>query len=693
MDKSKGLKVVPKQITSTDIVSMNGGLDERGDYNSTSNTFISATNMMVDARGVATKRFGLQRWLPDTVSNVYQIYTAVYGNGVYYVTYDNGKVRYCQEGATAWTDAGGANSFTADPKIKTIFVRALDKLLIVNGVDRLAYLDLTNMNVTKYTALADPTTAPALVATGITLSGSNRIYYSVSYNSSVGVTKASTIATSNVSKARQDWKTDGTEYIKITPHAGTKPAGALSWNLYVSTAATGGSISPTDMLPLAQGLDMSQLDFIDDGSLSINLAAGTSPEDNSTAGMICKYGLESGGRPILYGDVNNPYNIWIGGDGDHAVDFSPNNGGYRTEINKGSNFFPTNVIGFRNGQGIPSLTVLFSSPMGVSKQSILEQQTVTYGNLSFVVWGNTEQNYGSAGVAAAFGAVNYLGALYFPSTDGFLKYDTQASLQNVLTSTRISDPIGPSIASINNSALGNIVGTAWDNRVIWSAALNGSPVNNTLLIHDLTEKELPIWYKWDVRSQWVGVVSTNTSSSFVYLTRGNKIYRLVKRYVATDDGDAGISVPFSMSMRGAWGGLNQSRNEYKAVVQVVFDFVDAIGEVTLGITYANRGKKVRTKSKTVNFGEYAISSADGWDSPHITYEDEPSDYMEWDSSYPLTDAATDTKIRRRVKIRMNIITNEMQWFVNTSSAQYGSFTLRAVSYEGVNLGTKVDLAG
>src|SRR5690606_20557266 len=106
------------------------------------------------------------------------------------------------------------------------------------------------------------------------------------------------------------------------------------------------------------------------------------------------HGIESEGRPIFFGDKEDPYAIWIGGIGEYAMDLSPANGGYKAVLNKGTNYYPTNVIGFRNGQGIPSLTVLYSNTEGLSKQSILEQHTVNYGNQSFVVWGAKEQNYG-----------------------------------------------------------------------------------------------------------------------------------------------------------------------------------------------------------------------------------------------------------------------------------------------------------
>lgn len=61
------------------------------------------------------------------------------------------------------------------------------------------------------------------------------------------------------------------------------------------------------------------------------------------------------------GDEDNPYNIWIGGGGPNAMDFSVSNGGYRAEPEKGTNFYPTTIIGFRTGQGVPALTV-FCTP-------------------------------------------------------------------------------------------------------------------------------------------------------------------------------------------------------------------------------------------------------------------------------------------------------------------------------------------
>lgn len=685
-------KITPRDITSLDVVSMDGGLDERGDYNAAPNTFIYGRNVMPDMRGLLTHRYTLKRWLPDTVQTVYQVFGSSYNGTLYYFTADNSKIRYTTDGATTWTDCGGSNSFTTGVGVKTIFMRVLNKIFVINGHDKVAYVDLTTMNVVKYTPITDPANAPNVTATGsgVTVgSGNFKIYYALSFNSSIGETKISPIQTATITKDRYTWKADGTDWLDIAFN-NTPPTGAKSINLYMATKAIGGSPAATDLLPLALGLDITTTTFRDNGNLPLNLSAGTAPQDNSTDGPTCQYATESGGRPILYGDVINPSNIWIGGDGDNADDFSPNNGGYRLEVSKGTNYYPTSITGFRNGQGIPSLTILFSNPNGLSRQAIMEQQTVTYSNISFVVWTEIEQNYGAAGVAAPFGVTNYLGGLYFPSTDGFVKMDTSTTRLNVLSVSRITDAIYQTVSSIKDTAQQNIVVAAWDNKIIWSVPSRGYDFNNELVVYDLKNTNAPIWYKWDIRAQWVGTISPANAPSFIYVCQDNHVFRLTKGYVAADENSNGVLVPFATEARGGWTGLNPVHNEYKAVVQVVFDVVDGIGTLNSTVSYLNRGKTQQTQTKPITFANYTSSSADGWDNPGYNY-DGGSKYLQWDGTVPLSGSAVGTKSRQRGKIRLKSITNEVQWSVSTDASSIAAFILRGVSFEGVNIGTKVDL--
>lgn len=685
---NKPVPVPKKNITTTDVISFNGGLDQRGDANAAPNTFTSARNAMVNTRGLLTHRYGLKRWLPDTVGTVYQIFPALYNGEIYYIVADDGKLKYCQSGDAGWTDFGGDNDVNTDEGVINTFLRVQDVVMCLNGHDKLRYVDLETMEVVQYTLVTNPANAPTAAATGITGSGSYKVYYSVAFNSNVGVTASSPILTQAVSKSRDTWKADGTEYLTITRN-NTAPTGAVSWNLYVSIYPAGGTIAVTDMLPLAYGLDLSVLTFVDNGSLPIELSRGTAPEDNSTDGPICTYGIETDGRPVLFGDVTDPYAINIGGIGDHAIDFSPANGGYKAIVNKGTNYYPTSIVGFRNGQGVPSLTVLFSNTQGLSKQAILEQNTVTYGNYSFVVWGITEQNYGSAGVSSPYAVVNYNGGLNFPSTDGFMTMNTQAQLQNVLATSRISDRVEKIVGTIRNAALGKIVGTGWSNRIYWTIPSRGYSYNNEILVYDVTNKDNPIFYSLDIRAQWIGTISPNDQAAFVYITQDNHIFRFQKAYVAQDENTNGTTTPFPVSARGTLLGMNESHSSYKAVVQVVFYIQEVIGQIELGVTYRNENGRLKTKSKIVTQGEYASSAGGGWSSPPYLFSGHTL-YNQWSDVPPIEDADVAEKTTLRVRLPLNVIASELQWFVNTN-LDNSSFILRSVSYEGEEIGVKVDL--
>src|SRR5690349_6102412 len=94
-------KVPQAKISSLDIVSADGGLDQRGDANMRSNSF-TGKNVMVNPQGLATFRLGLKRWLPDVVGTAGQVFPALYNGAIRYITADNGKIKWCLEGATSW---------------------------------------------------------------------------------------------------------------------------------------------------------------------------------------------------------------------------------------------------------------------------------------------------------------------------------------------------------------------------------------------------------------------------------------------------------------------------------------------------------------------------------------------------------------------------------------------------------------
>lgn len=689
MAVTKPVNVPKKNITSIDITGLAGGLSLNGEQNAKGNQIVEGQDVEISIDGYLTPRRSLTPWLPSTVEAGHEILPCTYDGELIHFTADDGKMKYCVDGASSWTDCGGDNTVTTMNGGKVALLRVLDSVLILNGGngDKLAYVRLSDNEVVKYDLVDDPVGAPTLAATGITASGSYKIYYGYTYSSATGETKISPLLTQAISKPRDNWKNDGTEYVTVT-RPGVAPAGATYWNLYVALASNGGTIQETDMLMLASGLDLATSSIVDNGTLAIDIGRGNPPSSNSTDGPKVEYGIETNGRPVLFGDVENKHSIYIGGDGEFALDFSSSNGGYRTEPSKGTNYYPASVVGFRNGQGIPSLTILFSNTQGLSKQATLEQQTINYGTQTFVVWGVTEQNYGAAGVASSSGVVNYRGQLTFPSTDGFTSMDTQPSLQNVIATKPIDTDIKPASKRIKVSALSEIVGTGWDNRLQWIVPANGFETPNEVWIRDLNNEG--VWTPpLKIPAQWIGTVSPPDSPAFVYIRQGTETYKLFDTFGTVDYLSTG-SEAFSTYARGALLGVSDAYNSYMAVVQAVFYVVGLIGDIRIGVNYRNQNGKLKTKSKLYRGPRYVRSSSGGWSDPQYVYHGFATP-AGWDPTSNITTTpGVLERIDKRIPLSINDLASEVQWWIETEKG-YNDYLLRAISFEGERLGVKPDL--
>ena len=683
-------KVPQAKIQSLDITSADGGLDQRGEANIRPNAFSVGKNVMVNLQGLPTHRLGLKKWLPDVVGKAGQAFPAFWGTNVRYITADvgTGKIRWCIEGDAAWVDCGGDN--TVNVNATTTFLRILDKVLIMNGEDNLGYVDLATMNVVHFNLVANPTLAPTGAPVVIT-AGAYKLYYAIWYSGVIGKTASTPILTQTVNKIREQWATTGTEGVTITD-PNSRPVGALAWNIGLATAPAGGTIQLSDILPLALGLDINTTTFFDNGSITQITNAGTAPTANSTAGPKAKFGVEIEGRPFLYGIKDDPYAVLIGGDNENALDFNEGNGGYRLVLNQGTNYYPQSVFGFRNGQGIPSITVMFSNTEGLSKQSIIEQNTVSLGTFSATVWGSTEQNYGAAGVASPYAVLNYKGSAVVPTVDGILKIDTQASLQNVLLPERISDAISGEVNTIRTDLLSKIVGTAWANRMLFAAPTQGFTENNKILVYDVTRRNADCWYVFDIRANWIGTVSPPKSPGFVYVAQDNHFFRLSEMYVAQDETANGLTTPFSVEYTTALIGTNAAHNGFFAVVQAVVYLQEFVGSVDIIVRWRDQQSgQMKSKTKRVTNGEYQQSSVGNWSSPgNLWNQVLPTKVLRWGDSDVMTGAQAAQKTSIRVRIPMGVITNELQATI-AINLDNSAFVGRSTSFEGQPLGISPDV--
>ena len=690
------VKVPQKTISSIDVPNFGAGLFLQGAQNAPVNSFIKSKDVELDLNGYIIPRRKLAPFLPDTIEITYQKFPVLWNGVIYFFTLDNGKVKYCQEGDDEWTDCTGDNTVTTNNGGRPKLIRVLDSVMILNGDngDKLAYVELTvaGFPVVKYALVANPTAALAATLGNLT-AGNYHLYYAFSYSGAVGETELSPILDATVNIVRDQWSSQTSKgSVKLTRPAGAAPAGARYWNLYVALAATAGAIQPSDMLQLAVKLDLNTLEFTDDGTLDINLGS-VPPEANSTDGPRVSHGIVADGNPILYGDKDNPYNIWIGGGGPNAKDFSVSNGGYRAEPEKGTNYYPTTIIGFRTGNGTPALTVLYSNTEGLSKQATLEQQTISYGEQSFTIWGVTEQHYGAAGVAAPNSAINYNGKMMFVSTDGIMSMESQPTTPNVLNTKPISSPIDDLVRSIKNSAMPSIVGAGWNNKYLWTIPNAGFDTPQQILVLDTNSPGVDnngAWYTLDIPAQWIGVVSPQNDAAFVYICQGTKSYKLLPS-TSTYDTKDGASVPFSTGATGPLLGMGgQARNTWQADVQAMFYIMGLVGDITVGVRYRNQNGALKTKTKKYIGPSYQPSSGGGWGDPQYTYA-----HFKQPQGLSGTTKIKDTGVAAqaldvRIPVRVDDIHNEAQWFYLTDPG-YSNYKIRAVSFEGINLGVRPDL--
>lgn len=686
------VKVKGANITSSDIVSFDAGLDERGEYNIPPNAFSYGRNGRVNSAGNFTKRLSRKKWLPDAVAFNSEVATVYFGGEIIYFIADDGKIKYARENDTSWTDAGGANTITTDPGVITTFMRCNDILLCMNGIDEMRFITLSTLDMTVFTFVDDPVSVLTAAATGITGAGPFNVYYGITYNSDGGgETAVGPILTKPVSKSRSTWNPDGSEYLTIAFND-TPPVGATSRNLYAAIALQGTTPVASDLAMLKPGINIADASFVDNGSVPFDISFNTAPDTNSTAGLKASVGLMVGNTPVVYGDPENPYDINFGALTDDGVSFGANNGGQRLPLLKGTNFYPTSVVGFRNNQGLPNLFALFSGTEGVSKQQIISQKTLSYGNTTVNYWGADELNAGAAAVYAKYGVVPYLGQLIFPSADGVTSIKTDPNLQNVLQPSIISQQVADTYSTIKNASFDKIVGAAWNNLVALAIPSRGYDYNNQLLIYDLTNKDKPKWYVWDLAVDWIGTISPHNKDSFFYIRQGGEFYKLVESYVAEDENADGTVTAYPVEVQSNLKAFSQGKNVYMAVNQVVVYLAEFIGSVTVTVYYKNNKGREKFKSRTFTNGTHRRNPAAGWGNPRLLWRSANNRLINWSTPMPTSgDNNSSQKITKRYRIKLpNPVVNEAK-IKAASDLDNTSFDLVNGNFEGVVIGVVGDI--
>lgn len=569
---------------------------------------------------------------------------------------------------TSWTVCNGK---TYDTSARAHFLQVQDKVLVMNGVDTLSYLNIATSTIVPYTALTTPS-APAVANQGstdlTTGTTSFNVYYSVTANSTVGETAGSTVTTKAINTDRDIWNST-TQSLKVT---WTAVSGAQSYNLYMGVAADGAGTPK--LYAIATGIDATITTFVDNGTYAQDLSRPR-PTVDSTAGPKVTRGDVINGRPWLVGDKDNPFYVWRGGDYGYELDFSPANGGGNTPVGNGTKELPVKVTAFRDGRGQAKVSVLTQGTNGRGHRYIGGAQTVSYGASSFTVWA-FEEDSGTDGTDSPDGVINDRNSLWYPSRDGFKTTGTKPQLQGVLSTDRISNTIQPDISTLNTAAMDKSVGLAYEGRLYWAVPV-GSSTNSEMWVLDLDRGGA--WMKpWSIAADWLTLYNDNAGVTHFLVLSKNKLCELTYVALTTDNG-----VAFSTSGNSGQIYFSKDGREWGRLIQVIFTLLRPQGAINFTIN----GKTEDSALATIGQGSFVpVSTRAGWSEPRRGWSSSVSgDLRGWSEIITVPVAFNDATQEVIVEVDEDVQWFSYAWTTADSGVDYN---LSEVTAEFVNIGIK-----
>lgn len=492
------------------------------------------------------------------------------------------KPAYAKDGG-AWTTINGK---TYDNDAPAHFVQVDEKVMVMNGVDNLSYVDIPTLAVIPYVALATPG-APTATKTGLGAT-TYTYYYKITANSTVGETAASVADDVQVSLVRDSWDSS-TNYVTVTWSAVTD---AVSYNVYV------GDVAGQETL-VAAGIN--GLSFKDDGSNARDITK-VAPIGDSTAGPKVTRGTVINSQIFFTGDTDFPQYVRYGGNtSDSILDLSPYNGGGYSEIGKGTKDFPVRVMAFRDGRGNPAITVLCRGTNGSGKRYIMTPDSITIATTIISYFAITEDN-GQDGTSSPDGVVLYRDSLWYPSKDGFKTTGTKPQLQNLLSTNTVSETINEDVKNLNSDYMDKCVGLAVQDRIYWLLPV-GSSSNSEMWVLDLGRKGA--WMKpWNIAGDWQMLYNDNDGSTHHLIVKDDLIFELTHAQATLDDGTAFLTNATSGFIKFSEDGLDWAK-----VIDVTFVLLRPQGQINFTVS----GKTEDSSLATVG-NESFVSSASiaGW---------------------------------------------------------------------------------
>lgn len=440
---------------------------KRKDFNEVFDNFSEGVVTLIEEARISKKAAKQALNLTQTQDGVYTTRpgTAVYGAILPNAQTPDGACEYVKSDGTteliavanvvykstdggSWTAVTGA-TFTLGTQC--YFIQIASRLYITNGTDALAYYDGTNLNT--YTAIAAPAWAATPLARAVLTAGNFNVYYQVTALNSVGETVGNAEQTLTVNKIRDDWASNGTEYITVDWQA---VVGATRYQIYYSDQ------SGYEVL-LDSTTDTT---YNDTGSAQPNPYIEI-PDANTTGAPKFRQMELSTDRIWGTDDPTNMYAVYFSGTGASLGTFSDFYGGGAIYLEPGGRDTPKAVVHYRTGKGDSVVTVICSSPEGKGSIWQVSLISATVGDVSFTV-PSAVKIVGSIGTNAPLSVVKVKNDIAFFNKKGFTSLGSKANLLNILATDELSVNIRTSVRSLVPSLVNKVAGYYHDGKIYWS---------------------------------------------------------------------------------------------------------------------------------------------------------------------------------------------------------------------------------
>lgn len=533
-----------------------------------------------------------------------------------------------------------------------------DKVLVLNGVDNLAYLDINTLTVIPFVALA-PAAAPSLtVGGGLTGSTFTNRYRVTASNR--GETAASAAVTATTSKIRDSWS-GSTEYIDVQI---TRVTNAERYHIYYGLN-TGEEAYLFSIDDPGSG---STVTWRDTGTISPD-PYRVAPQGDTTAGPIGERASFINGQVFIVGDPNYPKYVRFGGTGASILDFSPYGGGGFQPVG-GNKEVPVKAGAFRDNSGNPAITVLCRGTNGLGKRYILSPQSTTIGNTIISYFAVREEN-GADGTDAPDTVSLIRDQLVYLSRDGVKTTFTKAQVQTILSTEGLSDLIQPDIARLSSTSIDKAVAITHENK--WYVALPvGSTSNNQIWTLDFSDLRRGAWMlPREISADWMWLYNDNSGTTHFCILSNNQILEFTYSLATQDDG-----VGFSTGISTGILKFSDDGQEWAKVLRVIYVLQRPVGQISVSVS----GKTEDSPLASLG-SETFMSQTDvvGWD-------ERPWDYTAlWDEVIGVPDAygvdLTEIEIE---------IDEELKWLsCDLSSSVAGvDYELTDIIVEFIPTGTK-----